>query len=280
MKRQLWINFGLALGVAVLAWLVFFRSERLADAGLYKLSSMSASQVDKIGISVANQPRIELVKKQNTWFLTEPLRARADPLRVESLLGVLTSQSAKRFAAKDLARYELDKPLAQLQMGAQTFAFGGVQPLSNQLYVLTQGAVYLISPVYFLDVAKPATDMLAKQLLATEDVPVAFAFPHYTLTRQNGTWRMTPAADTFTQDNANTFADEWTHALASDVQPATNLAAAHTVRVTLQSGKTLSVLFARANKEWLLLREDEGLLYRFPTAAGNALLEPSFAPKE
>ena len=280
MKRQLWINLGLALGVVVLAWLVFFKSEKLADADLYKLSDVKAAQVDSIRISVASQPRITLVKKQNVWFLTEPLNARADPIRVESLLGVLTAQSEKRFAAKDLARYELDKPLAQLQLGTQNFAFGGVQPLSNQLYVLTNDAVYLISPVYFLDLSKPATALIAKQILAAAEIPVAFEFPHFTLTRHDGTWRMTPPAAAFTQDNANAFADEWTQAQASSVQAATTLASAHTVRMTLQSGKTLNVLFTRTETEWLLLREDAGLLYRFPTTAGNALLEPSFASKK
>ena len=278
MKRQLWINLGLALGVVVLAWLVFFKSEQLADAGLHKLSNVKAAQVENISIHVANQPPIALVKKQNTWFLTEPLNARADPLRVESLLGVLTAQSEKRFAAKDLVRYELDKPLAQLQLGTQSFAFGGVQPLSNQLYVLTNDAVYLISPVYFLDVTKPATALIAKQILAPEEVPVAFEFPHYTLTREEGTWRKKPSADTFTQDSANAFADEWVQAQATSVQPATSLASAKLVRISLQSGKTLRVLFARADNVLLLLREDEGLLYRFPTAAGNSLLQPAFAP--
>ena len=279
MRRQLWINLGLALGVVVLAWLVFFKSEHLADAGLHKLSNLKAAQIDNISIRVANQPPIALIKKQNAWFLTEPLNARADPLRVESLLGVLTAQSEKRFAAKDLARYELDKPLAQLQLGKQSFAFGGVQPLSNQLYVLTNDAVYLISPVYFLDVMKPATGLIAKQILAPDEVPVAFELPHYTLPRQEGTWRMKPPAEALTQDSANIFADEWTHAQASAVQPTTRLDSATVARVTLQSGKILRVLFAHVDNEWLLLREDEGLLYRFPTAAGNSLLQPAFAPQ-
>jgi len=56
----------------------------------------------------------------------------------------------------DLARFELDKPLARIKLGAQEFSFGATQPLSNQLYVHTQGAVYLISPVYFIDAAQPA----------------------------------------------------------------------------------------------------------------------------
>ena len=280
MRRQLWINLGLALGMVVLAWLVFFKSEQLADAGLHKLSNLKAAQVDNISIRVANQPPIALIKKQNAWFLTEPLNARADPLRVESLLGVLTAQSEKRFAAKDLARYELDKPLAQLQLGKQSFAFGGVQPLSNQLYVLTNDAVYLISPVYFLDVMKPATGLIAKQILAPDEVPVAFELPHYTLTRQDGTWRMTPPAESFTQDNANAFADEWVQAQANAVSQPQHFKDSERITLRFASGKTLLLLAAQQGAEWVVQRADSQLAYHFTLEAAQSLRNPWSSAKK
>lgn len=280
MKRQLWINLGLAVGVVVLAWLVFFKSEDLADAGLHKLSSLKAAQVDNIRIRVPNQPPIALVKKQNVWFLTEPLNARADPLRVESLLGVLTAQSEKRFAAQDLARYELDNPLAQLQLGTQSFAFGGVQPLSNQLYVLTNEAVYLISPVYFLDVTKPLTNLIAKQILAPDEVPVAFEFPHYTLTRKEGTWRMTPPAESFTQDGANAFADEWGQAQANIVSQPQHFKGKERITIRFASGKSLLLLAAQQGAEWVVQRADSQLTYHFTLEAAQSLRNPWQSPKK
>lgn len=283
MTRQLWVNLGLAVAVAVLAWLVFLKPEALPDSPLYKLSTLTASQVDEISIALAHQPQVVLRKKSNGWFVTEPFSARADALRIDSLLGLLSAQSEKRLAAENLARFELDKPLARVKLGAQAFAFGGTQPLSNQLYVLTQGAVYLISPVYFIDIAKPAPTLISKQLLADEEVPVAFEFPHFTLQRENSTWRMTQpgtaSAEPPTQDAANIFADEWRHALAMSAQPMSALQSAMPVRVRFQSGKSTNVLVARDANDWLLLREDEHLAYRFTASAGKTLLEPGFAPK-
>ncbi len=278
-KRQLWVNLGLAVAVAVLAWLVFLKPETPADAALYKLSALSASQVNEISITPANQPRIALRKQQKTWFVTEPINARADTLRVDSLLGLLTAKSEKRMPAQDLARFELEKPLARVKLGAQEFAFGGTQPLTNQLYVHTQGAVYLISPVYFIDVIKPAPAFISKQILADDEVPVAFEFSHFALKRVNGTWHMTPPASTLTQDSANTFADEWRHALAMSVQPTVTPQSTTVVRVTFQSGKTANLFVSQDANGWLLLREDEHLAYRFTTPAGKTLLEPGFAPK-
>jgi len=278
-KRQLWVNLGLAVAVAALAWLFFLKPETSPDSALYKLSLLNATQVDEISIALAHQPQVVLRKKPNGWFVTEPFSARADALRVDSLLGLLSAQSEKRLAAQDLARFELDKPLARVKLGAQEFVFGATQPLTNQLYVLTQGAVYLISPVYFIDVAKPAQTLISKQLLADEEVPVAFEFPHFTLKRENATWRMTPQTDAPTQDTVNTFADEWRHALAMSVQPTSALQSTMTVRVRLQSGKSVTVFVARDANDWLLLREDEHLAYRFSASAGKTLLEPGFAPK-
>ena len=279
MKRQLWVNLGLAVVVAALAWLVFLKPETPPDSALYQLSTLSATQIEEISIMPAHQPRIVLRKQQKSWFMTEPFSARADALRVESLLGLLSAQSEKRIAAQDLARFELDKPLGRVKLGAQEFVFGGAQPLSNQLYVLTQGAVYLISPVYFIDVAKPAPAFISKQLLADEEVPVAFEFPRFALKRENGTWQMTPPSNAPTQDSVNAFADEWRHALSNSVQPTANFQSAAAVRVTFQSGKSVNVLFARDANDWLLLRDDGHLVYRFSAPGGKALLEPMFAPK-
>ena len=274
MRRQAWVNLGLALGVVALSWLVFFKSTAMGNAAGYKLSTLSSAQIDQINIAVANRPRIVLRKNQNTWFIDEPFHARADPIRVESLLGALSAQSEKRFSPQDLARYELDKPLAQLQLGEQTFAFGGVQALSNQLYVLTRGAVYLISPVYFVDITKPATNFISKQLLDAQEIPIAFEFPHYTLTRQNGTWRMTPQAASFTQDNANILADEWTHAQANATSQPPNFKATERITLRFASGKSLILLAAQQGQEWVVLRQGTPLAYHFTLDAAQHLRDP------
>lgn len=281
-KRQLWANLGLAALVVALGWLVFFKPEAPRDQALHQLSTLSATQIDSISITPANRPSIELRKRQNTWYITQPLQARADATRVENLLGLLTAQSEKRLPATELTRFGLDKPLARVQLGNQEFFFGATQPLSNQLYVQTQGAVFLISPVYFVDAARPAQDFISKRLLAENEIPVAFEFANFTLTRDQGTWRMTPSASASnaapTQDAANAFADEWRHALATSVQTASTLPANHVVQVRFQSGKSLRLLVAGDAKDWLLLRGDEQLVFRFSSKAGSNLLEPTFAP--
>ena len=273
-KRQLWINLALGVPIAALVWVVFFKADT-PGVHLYPLSSLSPSQVDKIVIAPAQQPRIVLHKRQNTWFVIEPLSARADAARIANLLGLLAAQSEKRIVTTDLGRFELDKPLARLTLGSQEFDFGSTQPLSNQLYVHTQAAVYLISPVYFVDVAKQPNDYVAKQLLAPDENPVAFEFATFKLIRSDGKWQKEPQKEpgdaALSQDDANKFADEWRHAQAFAVsQPATFQAAEH-ITLRFASGKSLTLQAAQQGQEWIVLRADEKLAYHFMPDAARRL---------
>jgi hypothetical protein len=276
-SQRAWVNVGLAALVAILAWWVFFKPETLPKEN-HKLSTLTATSIDAISIALANRPRVVLTKRKDEWFVSEPFQARADSARVESLLGLLTAQSATRLPAQDLARFQLDAPLARVRIGRQEFFFGATQPLSNQLYVLTQGSVYLISPVYFVDVAKQPADYVSKQLLASNEIPVAFEFPRYKLTQLDGKWRMTSQASAPTQDEANIFADEWRHAIAMSVAPAAATNASELVSVKLNSGKWIKAYFTRNDTEWMLTRDDEKLTYQFTAEAAKRLLQPKFAP--
>ncbi|MBT9612858.1 MAG: DUF4340 domain-containing protein [Burkholderiales bacterium] len=271
MNSRLWVNLALALAVVALAWLVFFKPEP-TDSSKHKLSSLAPASINEITITPAQRPRVVLEKHSGNWMVTEPYAARADAARVESLLGLLTAESGQRFAAQDLARFELDHPLARVKIGAQEFTFGGVHPLTNQLYVLTQGVVYLISPVYFVDVAKQPTDYASKQLLDAAENPVAFEFATFKLTRTDGKWQREPA-DILSQDDANKFADEWRHAQALAVSQPHAFKATEHITLRFASGKTLKLQTAQQDQEWVVLREDEKFAYHFTLDAARRLRE-------
>ena len=270
MSYRLWVNLALALAVVALAWLVFFKPEP-TDLSKHKLSALTALSISEITIAPAQRARIVLVKRADNWFVTAPFAARADAARVDGLLGLLSAESGQRFAAQDLARFELDRPLAHVKIGTQEFIFGGAHPLSNQLYVLTQGAVYLISPVYFVDVAKQPMDYAAKQLLEASENPVAFEFATFKLTRTDGKWQKEPADAALSQDDANKFADEWRHAQALAVSQPPAFKATERITLRFASGKSLTLHAAQQEQEWVVLREDEKLAYHFTLDAAKRL---------
>ena len=278
MKRQLWLNLGMASGVGVLAWLVFFKPDA-TETTQFPLSTLSAPSIQEIVIHPAQKPRLVLSKRSGNWMLTEPFVARADAARIDNLLGLLSATSERKLPVQDLARYELEKPLASVKIGPQEFIFGGAHPLTNQLYVQTQGAVYLISPVYFIEVAKSATDYASKQILSADENPVGFEFAGFKLSRNAGTWHRTPTDDALSQDNTNQFADEWRQARALSVSVPQNFQAKEHITVHLAGGKTLKLQAVQLDHEWAVLRPDENLLYHFKLEVAQALRQPHPKPQ-
>ena len=83
MKRTFAVNLALAVVVAALAALVYWKPDEAVPG--YALSALKLETVAVIRIERGGGA-IALEKKGTDWLLTEPFRARADAGRVERLL--------------------------------------------------------------------------------------------------------------------------------------------------------------------------------------------------
>ncbi len=272
MKRALWINLALLALVVAAGFGVFFAPTENAPPR-YPLSSLKADMIDTITVEARERDPVRLQRREGAWFLAAPFEARADPLRVDGLLGVLAAQSDKRFPATEPARFGLDAPRAQLTLGTQVFRFGASHPLNHQIYVETGGVVYLISPIYFVDVARLPEDYAARTLLGEAEQPVGFAAGKVRLTRAEGRWVVEPGQTELTQDAANALADDWRQLQAAAVTRTAGTPLA-TLTVKLANGRTLPFEVLRREPEWAIRRVDEGLSFHFPTEQAKRLLRP------
>jgi hypothetical protein len=280
MKSRLLHNVLLALVVAGLALFLVFKPEK-AGPQRFALSTLPAASVTRLDLAPAGKDAIVLEKRGDEWRMTAPFRARADDYRIAATLELLKAQSETRLPAKDLQKFELDPPFVRLRVEAgsrqQAIDIGGRQPLTNQLYVATGGYVYLVSPVYLVDVSRGAEDFLAKKLLADGESPTGFELPGLKLTLKDGRWQREPDDGKLTADELNRFVDEWKLATAMSVtraEPGSGKPLAE-VRVLLASGKRLSLALLAREPEVVLRRADEGLDYHFAPDAGARLLDPS-----
>jgi len=273
MKSRLLHNIVLALVVAGLALFLVLKPEK-AGPQKFPLSSLQAGAVTRISLTPAGGETIVLEKRGDDWRMAAPFAARADRFRIESVLGVLSAQSETRLPATDLEKFELAAPFVRLTVDSQEFAFGGRQPVSNQVYVATGGHVYLVSPVYLVDASRGAGDFAAKKLLADDETPVGFALPGLKLNQEGGHWRREPDDAKLSADLLNRFADEWKLATAMSVARAGTAKPLEKIRLALTGGKTLDLSLLAREPELVLRREDEGLEYRFAPDIGARLLDP------
>jgi hypothetical protein len=282
----------LALFAAVLGlglW-VYYKGERQPDAA-YALSALRAHDVKRVRFErpqrspgegtgapgttqePATSSAVVLERTAADWRIVAPFPARADSFQVERMLSILDARSGARYRADDLPRYGLDRPLAVVTLQDQTFAYGAINTMTREQYVLTRDQVYLVPLAYVTGLPRDVDSLLAKQILGAGEAPARFELPGFSVTHADGRWTLSSASNDASADERHAWVDRWRHATAlrtarSGAHPPVD------IRVHLEDGRTIDFGIVQRDTELVLLRHDEGIEYHFPADAGRRLLSP------
>src|SRR5262245_28047243 len=240
MSKPWRLNALLALVVIALSAFVYFKPG--GDTGRdYLLTRLKASEVTVIRIERAGNAPMMLEKKAGTWFVTAPFAGRADPLRVQRILEIAEARSTTRFAATDLARYELNAPQLHLSLNGQSFDFGMVNSLTREQYVLTENAVYPVSLRYGSALPGRPPDLLDKRLFSSDEVPARVELKDYAIFRQDGKWMLSPPGSELSQDDYQRWIDGWRNASAVRVAPFVKVEPVGKIGLQFQNGRALTL---------------------------------------
>jgi hypothetical protein len=246
---------------------------QLTPADVHRISFMRGEQ--SAGVQAdAQRATVVLERTGATWRITAPFAARAEPFQVERLLSILDARASTRLPARELAQYGLDKPSGRLTLDTQAFSFGGANPLTREQYVLTNDAVYAIPLSQRTTLPGDVDALLARALFGSDEYPVRFALPRFSMTLDAGRWRLEPDAGETTPDERNAWVDAWRNASAVRVARATPRPAASQITVALKDGREISIGIVQRDPELILSRRDEGLEYSFLSDYAKRLLEP------
>lgn len=277
MKKQWLVNAFLLIAVAAVAAIAYFAPWQAAEKD-GALATLRAADASRIRIERGDAPAIELEKRDDRWLLTAPLAAPADAFQVERLLAILGARSSGRLPAVDLARFGLDPPRVRLTVDGQTYAFGAINEVMREQYVLAAGAVHAVELRYGAAVPTHVSALIAKQLLDADEVPVRFETRSYTVALEDGRWRISPAAGDPGQDDLNRWVDGWRHALALSAAPHDDRPVQEEVRIALKDGRRITVGVVQREPEFVMRRPDRALQYVFATESAKRLLMPPGSP--
>ena len=254
------------------------------DTQEYKLSSRSVVDVQSIRI-VRQDTVIELKKSANYWYLTEPLYARADPLKVDKVLDVLSAKSNIYFPLVDLDSFGLSNPNMQLVIDRETFNFGGLAPVTNQQYVTTGDNIYLISPRYAVVIPSQFVNFVSPVLLSETELLESIVWVDGSISRQGGEWVFSSkkSEQPLTQDEIKRWIGLWQSAKADSLTPGATTfddraidADDTVITLTVQDEQVIYFKIQPHESDLILLRTDEGINYHFSSDAGKQLLDPHF----
>ena len=269
------LNLALLAAVIALALAAYFIPRKKEPE--LKLSAIKAADAKSIRIEIAGGAPLLLARAATEWKLTAPVNARADSFQVQRLLEILDATSKDRFPAMGLARYALNEPYARVTINQQAFAFGTVNEMSREQYVLSQDGIYPLALRYGAALPKNALQLISRQLFAPDEAPIAFESDGFSLVQQDGKWQLTPPAADLGQDDIVGWVDEWRLATALALLPPSKRKPSATVKLKLKNGAAVSVAVLQREPELVLARSDQAFEYQFVRDAAKRLLAPPAA---
>lgn len=216
MKPRLWLNLGLAVIVAILVAVVYFKPGHKPPAPPAVLTQLKAQDINHIKIAQPHTATVELVRRGADWEMTAPSHLPADQFQVQSLLDSLPAVVKSSFTAApvDLGKYGLAPPQVQLWLNGTEFDFGGTEPLDNYRYVLSGGQVHLVNGLLFYRLNHRPYWWASKRLLPENARITAIQLPDATLTLKGDHWQLAPANPAVSSDAIQTLVENWQNAQA------------------------------------------------------------------
>ncbi len=283
MKSSYLTNLVLLAIVIALLWLS--QREQPAEQQTSTISSLAPEAIELIQIARDGKVNLRLERQQNHWILSEPFNARANPTRINLLLSLLKAPVHGEFQPMDqsaLDQFGLSNPDVILSMNNEQFAFGGVESLSENRYVLHQGMIFLVQDDVTPLLTASAGSFVDNRLIPENTQLTRLTLPvaegdsrKVSFSLQDGEWRSDNSE--LATDAIKTLADSWQHAYAMQVRylPDAQLSANSEPQIELwlaDQAEPIKLLMRQSGQSLLLINPALRLQYDFPMAMQSQLL--------
>lgn len=277
--RKSWITLGALFAcVAALGLFVWLKppKEQNVTVAVTTLKSAAARtlRIQRKGGSLA-----ALEKRGNDWFLLEPVKAPADSFQVLRLLAILDAKSASQYPAADAAKFELDAPQTEIIINDQRFAFGAINNVTREQYLLAQDQIFIVDPRFAAAVPANANALIRRSVFSPADGPERFEFGAFTVATDGKKWSTTPPAGDISQDDYNRWVAQWREgsALRSEIADGRNTE--REIFATLKDGTKIALGIVRSDAELIVRRADIGLQFVFTGDIGKQMMAAPRAQK-
>ena len=276
--RKSWITLGVLLaGVMALGLFVWLKPPK-PPAVTYALSSLKYNDARTVRVLRKGKPLAALEKRNAEWIMTEPMTAPADDFQVLRLLAILDAKSALQYPSTQLVTFELDAPQTEIIVNDQRFAFGAINAVTRDQYVLTQNQIFPVELRFGAAVPADASALLRKSVLAPGDSPIRFEFGTFTVENDGKKWNTPPASDV-SQDDYNRWVAQWREGSALRTEIADKRKPAGEIHITLKSGGKVSLGIVQTEPELIVRRADLDLQFVFVGDVGKQMMTSPGARK-
>lgn len=271
MKTRLLLNLVLLCVVAALVLVAVFEPGKQEPARK-PLTTFDEGRIQSFALQ--SHATIQFERRNGHWWITAPLSAPANEIRVRQLLDIMKADIDAEYPlnAEDLAKYELDKPSAALVFGDRKIVFGGSDPIDMRRYVQIGDTLYLVRDDFSHHLNASATDYVDKKLMPDDARITSIAVPGIKVTLgPDGKWAVEPPSRDAAV--ATALSNAWQSARAIDVKRMDKPGASgDKVFIALAEGSRIDFVILQREPELVLGRPDLGLQYEMVGDLAKQLL--------
>jgi len=171
MKRYRFTLAALVIFAALLTWVLTHERGRVSEEG--EVFRLSPQQITKLEVN-QDDKKLALERRNQQWYIVEPLQGLADTDKVDQMLDTLTRLKPGKREKQDLTNpdYGLDKPVLTVTFHttagqATTVKLGAQTPAGGEHFATITGRseLYLIKSSFKTAMEKSADDLRDKKLV-------------------------------------------------------------------------------------------------------------------
>ena len=276
MRARIFFSLGLLFLVCIV-FAVLMLPQETQDVETHTVSAIDAQTIKRIEVSRKRSKDLVFEKNNGHWTIVSPLLARANPDRIDSILGIVSSSSHTRIntGEEKLVTFGLEPAQITVNLNQYEFKFGHTDPIDERRYLYFDGLIHLIDDGLFHQLRQMPEFFVSTRLVPNEETIAAMRIKGRLLEKRGNNWLLTPALAGVDSDKLAVLVDNWKQARARRILPYTEGNKAQRIRLSFSSGRETIYELVSQTPAFILGRSDLGLQYLF-----EAEIAPLLLPEE
>lgn len=276
MKKRIWINIILISIIFILSIYIFTPPDEGVEKPKASLLDIDKNSIDHIEIIRKDLDDFIFAKKDDAWHMLSPLQLKANPLRINTILGLISTKpnSTLEPSKVELKNLGLESPSVIVKLNKHVFKFGGTDGIDQYRYIFFANHIFLVDDSLYHQLRTNASFFANTKLLENNKEIIAIKYPDKLIEKNGNIWRTQENVE-IKPERLSKIVSAWKTTKATHVSQYREEHNKKSIIIKTQDQKETIFNIVQTKPNLILARRDLNLYYHISNNDANQImLEP------